>query len=80
LYFHNLVISHVQIRGSVPVFWEQLGIDGLKSKLKISRSLELTETAFLGHFGKLRKTYKRFLCVNLLGLGKESELELTEFY
>lgn len=42
LYFHNLVLSHVQIRGSVPVFWQQLGIDGLASSLKLTRSLELT--------------------------------------
>lgn len=80
MYFHNLVISHVQIRGSVPVFWEQLGIDGLASKLQISRSIELTESAFLAHFAKLKKTYKRFLCVNLLSLKKESETELTEFF
>jgi hypothetical protein len=77
IYFHNLMISHVQIRGSVPVFWQQIGIDGLASSLQINRPLELTESAFLSHFVKLRNTYRRFLCVNLLSILKKSEAELT---
>jgi hypothetical protein len=80
LYLHNLVLSHVQIRGSVPVFWQQLGIDGLASNLKLNRTVELTESAFISHFIKLKNTYKRFLCVNLLSVLKQSEAELTDFF
>ena len=33
------VVSHVQVRGSVPLFWEQRGIDGIQSTLAMTRTL-----------------------------------------
>lgn len=48
------VISHIGIRGSVPLFWEQKGIDGIQSKLTMSRSLEMSQKAFIGHLHHIK--------------------------
>lgn len=54
IYSGNDVVSHIGIRGSVPLFWEQKGIDGIQSKLTMTRSLEMSQKAFIGHLQKLK--------------------------
>jgi hypothetical protein len=64
-YYRIYGYSLVQIRGSVPFFWEQ---DGLKPKVSITRSLESSNDAFIRHIDSLFKDYEtdEVLLINLL--------------
>lgn len=78
LYSSEYCFSTVQIRGSVPVFWEQEG-SLLNPKLQIMRSMEATQPIFDKHFEKLIETYGSVHIINLLS-SSPSELELTKRY
>jgi len=54
LYYQHFCLSHVQVRGSVPLFWTQVG---LTTKTELLRSAELTAEAFLKHFERLKARY-----------------------
>ena len=44
---HDKLTSYVQLRGSVPVFWEQTGIQGVGShRIQLTRGYEFTHPAF----------------------------------
>lgn len=51
------VLSFVQLRGSVPVFWEQPGVQGFNQKIELSRGGEATAPAFQKHFERLVTRY-----------------------
>jgi hypothetical protein len=71
----------VQIRGSVPVFWEQsAGLLPGQQKITITRSNEGTQPAFDKHFGELEHNYGAVHIVNLLSETKPGEAELTSHY
>lgn len=73
--------SYVQIRGSVPVFWEQVaGLLPGQQKITITRSAEGTQPAFDKHFGELEQNYGAVHVVNLLSETKPGEAELTNLY
>lgn len=72
------MVSHIQIRGSVPLFWQQRGIDGIQSKLTLTRTLQTSQNSFIKHLQKIKQTYKRCFIVNLLNKDKSSEGFLTE--
>ena len=78
------VSSHVQVRGSVPLFWEQPGVNVGSHKVKMSRGADLTTPAFERHFRNLIRDYKDVLIVNLLGINlvgsKEGEASLSTSY
>ncbi|EJW82606.1 endonuclease/Exonuclease/phosphatase [Wuchereria bancrofti] len=71
-------ISFVQIRGSVPLFWEQPGINVGSHKVKL-RAFEASSPAFNRHFLTLKEEYGEVTAVNLLG-SKEGEMLLSEAY
>ena len=48
--YENMIFTHLQIRGSVPAFFEQVGISGLSGELNIARNEAMTEKAFKLHF------------------------------
>lgn len=75
------LFSYVQVRGSVPVFWEQAAdlIPG-RQKITITRSPEGTQPAFDKHFEDLERTYGAVHIVNLLSKTKVSETELSDLY
>ena len=78
LFYNKFCCSHIQIRGSVPAFWQQRGFT---AQTKITRSSELTNTAFLKHYSDIViKRYLRVLCVNLMAKGKPQEQMITEAY
>lgn len=58
-------ISFLQIRGSIPVFWEQTGLQ-VVHKVKISRGPESTQIATAKHFRKLIDAFQNVQIVNLL--------------
>lgn len=56
------------IRGSVPIFWNQDGVNSVK----LTRSKELTQAAFVKHFNLLRR-YGKIYCVNLMQNSRQIE-------
>ena len=77
----GICFSYVQIRGSVPVFWEQTaGLLPGQQKISITRSAEGTQPAFDKHFEELEHNYGAVHVVNLLSETKPGETELTEQY
>jgi hypothetical protein len=77
----GICFSYVQIRGSVPVFWEQTaGLLPNQQKITITRSAEGTQPAFDKHFGELEQNYGAVHVVNLLSETKPGEAELTNLY
>ena len=77
----GLCFSYAQIRGSVPIFWEQsTGLLPHQQKIQITRSLEATQPAFDRHFQSLELKYGNVHVVNLLSRSRAGEVELTERY
>ena len=77
----GMCFSYVQLRGSVPVFWEQqAGFTPGQQKLHLSRSAEATQPAFDKHFAEIEINYGAIHIVNLLSNEKPSEVELTNRY
>mmetsp|Transcript_12774 Transcript_12774/g.21586 ORF Transcript_12774/g.21586 Transcript_12774/m.21586 type:complete len:331 (-) Transcript_12774:1912-2904(-) len=69
--------SFVQVRGSIPLFWEQKQ-KGLNSKISLKRSEHLTKKAFVGHFDDMKRQYKRIVMINLVKEHNLGERALTE--
>ena len=77
----GICFSYVQIRGSVPVFWEQsAGLLPGQQKITITRSVEGTQPSFDKHFRELEHNYGAVHVVNLLSETKVGETELTNLY
>jgi hypothetical protein len=73
--------SYVQVRGSVPIFWEQqTGLLPGQQKITITRSQDATQPAFDKHLENLELSYGAIHVVNLLSNEKQSELDLTHRY
>ncbi|VDM55968.1 unnamed protein product [Angiostrongylus costaricensis] len=70
--------SFVQIRGSVPLFWEQPGVQVGSHKVKL-RAFEASVPAFQRHFSRLISLYGKITIVNLLGR-KEGERILSDAF
>lgn len=80
-YPSNLCFSYTQIRGSVPIFWEQApGLLPGQQKIHITRSIEATQPAFDKHFEHLELNYGTVHILNLLSESKPGEVELTARY
>lgn len=74
----GITFSYVQIRGSVPVFWEQAtGFLPGQQKIDITRSTEATQHAFDKHFGNIELEYGAVHVINLLSVLKSGESELS---
>lgn len=78
LSYGDLIYGFTQIRGSVPVFWEQ-DANLLSAKVNITRSTEATQPAFNKHFEQLVQKFGIVHVVNLLA-NKPGEFELSERY
>lgn len=77
----GLCFSYVQVRGSVPIFWEQAtGLLPNQQKIQITRSPEATQSAFDKHFEHLEFTYGTVHILNLMSATKSGEVELTTRY
>ncbi|XP_053984713.1 synaptojanin-1 [Hylaeus volcanicus] len=84
IYLDNEVTSYVQTRGSVPLFWEQPGIQVGSHKVKISRGFEASAPAFDRHMNMIKQRYGQQVIVNLLGSSgigsKEGEAMLSQLF
>lgn len=72
----RVLFAHVQVRGSVPVFWQQSGM--IKKEIQLSRSEDGTAPAFLKHFRTLCALYERLIVINLLSEKSQGESLLTD--
>ncbi|TTE36946.1 Synaptojanin-1 [Bagarius yarrelli] len=79
IFLDDKVSSFIQIRGSVPLFWEQPGIQVGSHRVKLSRGFEANAPAFERHFTALRRLYGKQLIINLLGM-KEGEHMLSKAF
>ncbi|KAI7882994.1 DNase I-like protein [Lichtheimia hyalospora FSU 10163] len=64
LYSDRICYAFTQIRGSVPVFWEQQGI--VNHKIQISRGSGATQPAVKRHFNEIIDRYHSVCAINLL--------------
>ncbi|XP_069800909.1 synaptojanin-1 isoform X2 [Dendropsophus ebraccatus] len=79
IYLDDCVSSFIQIRGSVPLFWEQPGLQVGSHRVRMSRGFEANAPAFDRHFQTLKRLYGRQVIVNLLG-SKEGEAMLSKAF
>nr|XP_018264769.1 phosphatidylinositol phosphate phosphatase [Kwoniella dejecticola CBS 10117]OBR86927.1 phosphatidylinositol phosphate phosphatase [Kwoniella dejecticola CBS 10117] len=75
------IMSYTQVRGSVPLFWEQpsQGLGTLQQKVEITRPPQATQPAFDKHFLELINQYHSVHAVNLLGQ-RDAESMLSQAY
>ncbi|CAO1622405.1 unnamed protein product [Jaminaea pallidilutea] len=71
--------SYVQLRGSVPLFWEQQGLQAFSPRIQITRSRQASQPAFDRHFADLISQYSRVHALNLLGT-RDAETVLANAY
>ncbi len=71
---NRYLISHVQIRGSVPVFWEQRG---LAEEVYLTRNAQMTKKPFGIHFNNILETYGPCQIINLLRYNTAREVRIT---
>lgn len=81
IYLDGEVSSYIQTRGSVPLFWEQPGVQVGSHKVKLSRGFEASRSAFDRHMTTMKARYGKQAIVNLLGTSligsKEGEASLS---
>lgn len=70
--------SYTQVRGSVPLFWEQQGLQTFGQRIQITRP-QASQPAFERHFAHLTEQYGYVHAINLLGT-KDAEANLTAAY
>lgn len=77
----DICSSYVQVRGSVPLFWQQpqQGFGTLQQRVEITRPPQASQPAFDKHFMKLLDHYKATHIINLLGQ-KDAEALLSGVY
>ncbi|XP_065215098.1 synaptojanin-1 [Planococcus citri] len=84
IYLDNKVTSYIQTRGSVPLFWEQPGVQVGSHKVKLSRSVEASGSAYDKHFLMLKRRYNDQVIINLLSSSltgsREGEASLSQMF
>ncbi|XP_050497506.1 synaptojanin-1 isoform X1 [Diabrotica virgifera virgifera] len=82
IFLDNEISSYIQTRGSVPLFWEQPGVQVGSHKVRISRGYETSKAAFNRHMTTIKARYGKQIIVNLLGTSligsKEGEANLSQ--
>ncbi|TIA98345.1 hypothetical protein E3P95_02487 [Wallemia ichthyophaga] len=76
---NNLTFTYTQIRGSIPLFWEQQGLQAFGQRIQITRPYRASQPAFEKHFYNLLQSYDAIHVLNLLGQ-KDHEVTLSDSY
>jgi hypothetical protein len=71
----NHVLSFIQVRGSVPVFFQQTG---MTAQTQITRIPEMTSPAFIRHVEEIQKDFQMVFFVNLMNTTKPNEQIITQ--
>lgn len=74
---NDTVFSIIQVRGSVPLFWEQTG---MSAQVAITRSQELNEIGLRKHAELMCQHFQKVYMLNLLSNSKSNETELTDMW
>ena len=77
LKYQNFILSYVQLRGSGPIFFQQ---PGMTAQTVITRTSELTTTAFLKHIDEMKKDFSMTVMINLMNVNKPNEQIITLNY
>lgn len=85
IFLDDMITSFLQTRGSVPLFWEQTGVQVGSHRVRISRAAEASNLAYNKHMDTMKTRYGKFLIVNLLNTnavsgGKEGETMLSQLF
>ncbi|KAL1959266.1 hypothetical protein VTO42DRAFT_2453 [Malbranchea cinnamomea] len=70
--------SYTQVRGSVPIFWEQSPSLLSTQKISVTRSLGATQPSFDKHFGDLATDYGAVHVINLMSEARPQEEQLSQ--
>lgn len=73
IFLEDRCSSYVLIRGSIPLFWEQTGVQVGAHRLRISREFEVSQPAFDRHFAMLQHLYGPQMILNLVSSGQSGE-------
>lgn len=73
--YQNNLMSFSQLRGSVPIFFEQPGV---RAQTQITRSPELTAPAFKKHIEEIKEDFNFIYLINLMTVNKPNENIITE--
>ncbi len=75
----SYLFSFIQIRGSLPFYWEQ---KGLKAKINIHQTISINQNNFNSHLKFLKEELglKNILFLNLLGVKRGQENTLTDYF
>uniref|UniRef100_H0VDN7 Inositol polyphosphate-5-phosphatase F n=1 Tax=Cavia porcellus TaxID=10141 RepID=H0VDN7_CAVPO len=65
IHVHNHTLSFIQTRGSVPVFWSQVGYR-YNPRPRLDKSEKETVAYFCAHFEEQLKIYKKQIIINLV--------------
>ncbi|XP_072565473.1 phosphatidylinositide phosphatase SAC2 isoform X2 [Paramormyrops kingsleyae] len=65
IHVHNHTLSFVQTRGSVPVYWSQVGYR-YNPRPRLDKGEKETAPCFVAHFEEQLKTYKKQVIINLV--------------
>ena len=79
IYMNQIVLSYLIIRGSIPLFWEQPGVQVGSHRIKMSRGSEISQAAYDKHMFLLKERYDNIVLINLLS-SRESELPLNQLF
>ena len=70
----------MQIRGSVPLFWDQPGIQVGAHKVRMSRGDEASAPVYNRHLNMLKKRYGDVAIINLLGTKEGEDIVSKAFH
>lgn len=79
IFMNQTVLSYLIIRGSIPLFWEQPGIQVGSHKIKMSRGSEMSQAAYDKHMFLLKERFDSVVIINLLS-SRESEIALNQLF
>ena len=68
--YKNILCSSCQLRGSAPIFFEQIG---LRANTDITRDKNMTINAFNRHLKEIHEDFKLICFINLLNKKKTTE-------
>lgn len=79
IFLNQVILSFLTIRGSIPLFWEQPGVQVGSHRIKMSRGSEISQAAYDKHMFLLKERYENSVIINLLS-SRESELTLNQLF
>lgn len=79
VFLNHVILSFLTIRGSIPLFWEQPGVQVGPHKIHMSRGSEISQSAYDKHMFLLKERYENVVLINLLS-SREAELPLNQLF